>query len=181
MDINEQIAHNTGLIYKQLTAFNLLQDQDAESFAYEALYRAITTYKSDAGTAFSTYAVCCINNELRKHLRTLNRKRQFEIMSYDAPLLSDDSSCLADILEHPESVEQTLMSEEACRCIVAAFKDEYELLVPKHKKVIRMFYGYEGKVTQKDIATSVGVTQATVSKIVSAFKHRVKVRMEEYE
>lgn len=181
MDINDQIAKHKGLIYKQLTAFNLLQDQDAESFAYEALHRAITTFNSDTGAAFSTYAVCCINNELRKHLRTLNRKRQFELVSYDAPLLADDSSCLADILEHPESVEQTLLSEEACAHIVDAFKAEYKLLVPKHRRVIRMFYGYEGRMTQKEIATSVGFTQATVSKIVSAFRHRVKVRMEEQE
>lgn len=181
MDINDQIAKHTGLIYKQLTAFNLLYDQDAESFAYEALYRAITTFKAETGNAFSTYAVCCINNELRKHLRALNRKRQFEVISYDAPLLEDDSSCLADILEHPNSTEQVLMSEETCKHIVGAFKTEYALLVPKHQRVIRMFYGYEGKLTQREIATSVGFTQATVSKIVSAFKHRVKLRMEDYE
>lgn len=181
MDINDQIAEHTGLIYKQLAAFNLLYDQDAESFAYEALHRAITTYKSTAGTAFSTYAVCCINNELRKHLRTLSRKRQLEIVSYDAPLTSDEAYCLADTLEHPESVEQVLISDEASRHILRAFKAEYELLVPKHRKAIRMFYGYEGKVTQKDIAIAVGVTQATVSKIVSAFRHRVKLRMEEQE
>lgn len=181
MDINDQIAKHTGLIYKQLAAFNLLYDQDAESFAYEALYRAVTTYNSSNGTAFSTYAVCCINNELRKHLRTLNRKRQLEVVSYDAPLTADESYSLADTLEHPESVEQILLSDEASKRIIAAFKAEYELLIPKHRKAIRMFYGYDGKVTQKEIATSVGVTQATVSKIVSAFKHRVKLRMEEHE
>lgn len=181
MDINDQIAKHSGLIYKQLATFNLLYDQDAESFAYEALYRAITTYNGNAGTAFSTYAVCCINNELRKHLRTLNRKRQLEVVSYDTPLTSDDSYCLADTLEHPDSVEQLLLSDEASRNILAAFKAEYELLIPKHKKAIRMFYGYDGKVTQREIAISVGVTQATVSKIVSAFRHRVKLRMEEQE
>lgn len=181
MDVNDQIAKHSGLIYKQLTAFNLLYDQDAESFAYEALHRAVLTFKPEAGNAFSTYAVCCINNELRKHLRTLNRKRQIEIVSYDAPLTSDESYCLADTLEQPESVEQTLISEESSRYIIAAFKTEYALLSPKHQRVVRMFYGYEGKVTQREIATSVGVTQATVSKIVSAFKHRVKLRMEEQE
>ncbi len=181
MDINDQIAQHTGLVYKQLTVFNLLYDQDAESFAYEALYRAALTYDSTAGTAFSTYAVCCINNELRKHLRTINKKRQLDVVSYDAPISPNDAYCLADTLEHPESVEQTLLSEEASRRIVAAFKAEYELLSAKYKKVIRMFYGYDGKATQKEIATSVGFTQATVSKIVSAFKHRVKLRMEEQE
>ena len=86
MEVNDKIAANTGLIYKQLTAFNLLYDQDAESFAHEALWRAVKTFDESAGVAFSTYAVCCINNELRKHLRTLNRKRQLDVVSYDAPL-----------------------------------------------------------------------------------------------
>lgn len=177
MDINERIAKHSGLIYKQLTVFNLLYDQDAESFAYEALHRAIVTYDSNAGTAFSTYAVCCINNELRKHLRTLNRKRQLEVVSYDAPVSTDDSYSLADTLEHPESVEQTLLSEEARRNIIVAFKAEYMLLPQKHRMIIKLFY--DSSVTQREIANAVGVTQATVSKIVSAFKHRVKVRMEE--
>ena len=180
MDINDQIARHTGLIYKQLVAFDLRHDQDAESFAYEALYRAVVTYKDNMGTAFSTYAICCINNELRKYLRTLNRKRQLEVISYDAPLnASEESSCLADVLEHPNSVEQMLLADEHSRYIIESFKAEYRLLTDRHKAVIRMFY--DGKSTQKEIATSVGVTQATVSKIVSAFKHRVKLRMEEYE
>lgn len=181
MDINDQIANNTGLVYMQLSAFNLLYDQDAESFAYEALYRAVTTYNSEAGATFSTYAVCCINNALRKHLRTLSRKRQLEVVSYDAPVTNDESYCLSDTLEHPDTVEQILLSDEASKHILAAFSTEYNLLSPKHRKVVRMFYGYDGKATQKEIATSVGITQATVSKIVSAFKHRVKLRMEEYE
>lgn len=181
MDINDQIAENTGLIYRQLSAFNLLYDQDAESFAYEALYRAVITFNDTSGNAFSTYAVCCINNALRKHMRTLNRKRQLEIVSYDAPLTSDESYCLADTLEHPDSVEQVLLSDEASKNIMAAFRAEYELLVSKHKKVIRMFYSYDGKATQREIASAVGMSQATVSKIVSAFKHRVKLRMEEHE
>lgn len=182
MDINDKIAENTGLVYMQLTAFNLRYDQDAESFAYEALHRAIITFKPDNGVAFSTYAVCCINNELRKHLRTLNRKRQLDVVSYDAPAyITEDAPCLVDTLEHPSSVEQAFLSEEASRNILAAFKTEYNLLEPKHQRVIRMFYGYEGDRTQREIATAVGVTQATVSRIVSAFKHRVKLRMEEYE
>lgn len=182
MEVNDKIATNTGLVYRQLTAFNLLQDQDAESAAYEALWRAVTTFDTEAGVAFSTYAVCCINNELRKHLRTLNKKRQLDVVSYDAPLTPDeDAGRLADILEHPSSVEGTLISVEESMRIVQAFKEEYELLSPKHRATIRAFYLHDGKMTQKEIATSVGMTQATVSRIVSAFRHRVKLRMEETE
>lgn len=182
MDVNDKIAANTGLVYKQLTAFNLLHDQDAESFAHEALWRAVTTFDASTGVAFSTYAVCCISNELRKHLRTLNKKRQLDVVSYDAPLSSDEDSLrLADILVHPNSVECALISEEDSKRIIQAFKEEYGLLSPKHKEAIRAFYTRDGKVTQKEIATSVGLTQATVSKIVSAFRYRVKLRMEEQE
>lgn len=182
MDINDQIADNTGLIYKQLATFNLIYDQDAESFAYEALYNAILTYDSKAGVAFSTYAVCCINNALRKHLRSLNKKRQLDIVSYDAPISpNDDAMCLADILEHPESVEQLLLSEESCRRLLRAFKYEYVLLSPKHQEVIRTFYTIGNNATQQHIAKTVGLSQGAVSKIVSAFRHRIKLRMEEYE
>lgn len=182
MDINDQIANNTGLVYKQLTVFNLLQDQDAESYAYEALYNAVRTYDATTGTAFSTYAVCCINNALRKHLRTMNKKRQLDIVSYDAPMSqAEDSLCLADILEHHCSIEQSLLSKEKCGCILQAFEYEYNILSPKHQSVIRAFYQCGGKATQRDIAIAVGLTQATVSKIVSAFRYRVKLRMEEYE
>jgi DNA-directed RNA polymerase specialized sigma subunit len=104
------------------------------------------------------------------------------VVSYYAPLTSDDESlCLADILEHPISVESALISEETCKRVLDALQEEYEQLPEKHKRVIELFYDSDNKVTQKDIATSVGITQATVSKIVSAFRYRVKLRLEEYE
>ena len=182
MDVNDKIAANTKLIYKQLAAFNLLQDPDAESDAYEALWRSVTTFDTEAGVAFSTYAVCCINNALRKHLRTLNKKRQLDVVSYDAQLTPDDSaSCFADIIDYGSSAEQMLLSREESARIVRAFNEEYELLSPKHQETIRTFYVQDGKMTQKEIATSVGLTQATVSKIVSAFRYRVRLRMEESE
>lgn len=182
MDINDKIAENTGLIYKQLSKFNMLYDQDAESLAYEALYRAILTFDENAGAALSTYAVCCINNALRRHGRNTSRQQRIEVVSYDAPVHgSDGTLCLADILEHPDSVEPALIAEETNKQLLLAFKAEYEALSPKHKKVIRLFYRCDGKSTQKDIAKAAGLTQASVSKIVSAFRHRIKVRMEEYE
>ena len=92
MDINDQIAENTGLIYKQLAAFNLLYDQDAESFAYEALYRAITTYNKSAGTAFSTYAVPMISGEIKRFLRDdgmIKVSRSLKELSYKAYMMRE--------------------------------------------------------------------------------------------
>lgn len=181
MDINDKIAQHTGLVYKQLTAFNLLYDQDAESFAYEALYNAVITYDEKAGTAFSTYAVCCINNALRRHLRTLNKKRQLEVVSYDAPITSDtDSPAMLDVIPQLYTVEDALLCTESCEFIRKAVVEEYEKLSEKHKVVVRLFLTSSMGMNQQTIAKSAGVTQATVSKIISAFRHKVKQRLEEY-
>lgn len=180
MDINDMIAKNKGLVYKQLHAFQLLYDQDAESFAYEALYNAILTYNKDAGIAFSTYATCVINNALRHHLRSLNKKRQLDVISYYTPLSPDDedSACLVDVLVHPDDAESILIDKESRAIINKAFSEEYKLLPDKHKKVAYLFFAV-GNMTQQDIAKSAGITQATVSKIISAFRHRLKIRLEE--
>lgn len=179
MDINEQIRRNKGLIYKQLHSFQLTYDQDAESTAYEALYKALQTYDEKTGTAFSTYAICVINNALRHHLRSLNKKRQLEVVSYYTPLSPDDESvCLVDVLVHPDDAESTLIDKESRAVINKAFNEEYELLSEKHKKVVDLFFVI-GDMKQQDIAKEAGITQATVSKVISAFRHRLKIRLEE--
>lgn len=181
MDVNDKIRENTGLVYKQLFAFQLTYDQDAESYAYEALYNAVITYDDTTGTAFSTYAVCCINNALRKHLRTLNKKRQLDIISYDTPITSDDeSSTMLDIIPQLYTVEDMLLCTESCYFIRNVLVDEYEKLSEKHKVIIRLYLTRKADMNQQAIAKAAGVTQATVSKIISAFRHKIKQRLEEY-
>ena len=179
MDINEHIRKNKGLIYKQLNSFQLTYDQDAESTAYEALYKAIQTYDEKTGTAFSTYAICVINNALRHHLRTLNKKRQLDVISYHTPLSPDDDSvCLVDVLVHPDDAESMLIDKESRVIINRAFSEEYAMLSYTHKKVVSLFF-IDGDMKQQDIAKEAGITQATVSKVISAFRHRLKIRLEE--
>lgn len=180
MDINDKIAKNKGLIYKQLRSFQLAYDQDAESTAYEALHKAILTYNESTGTAFSTYATCVISNALRHHLRSLNKKRQLDVISYYTPLSPDDedSACLVDVLVHPDDAESTIIDMESRATINKAFSEEYTLLSDKHKKVVDLFFDRDD-MTQQEIAKAAGVTQATVSKIISAFRHRLKIRLEE--
>lgn len=181
MDVNDKIFENTGLIYKQLHTFQLTNDQDAESFAYEALYNAVTTYDCNTGTAFSTYAVCCINNALRKHLRTLSKKRQLEVVSYDTPIASDeDSPTMLEVIPQLYTVEDMLLCMESCNFIRNVVVDEYERLSEKHQVIVRLFLTRKEDMNQQAIAKAAGVTQATVSKIISAFRHKIKQRLEEY-
>lgn len=179
MDINTKISMNKGLVYKQLHAFQLLYDQDAESYAFEALHKAVLTFNESAGTAFSTYAVCVINNALRKHLRTLSRKRQLDVVSYYTPVAQGDKELLLlDTLMQRESAEDYVVGDERYNSILAVVHEEYELLSNTHRKILRAFYS-NASLNQQDIAKAAGVTQATVSKVISAFRHRIRVRLEE--
>lgn len=183
--INDKIAANSGLVYQQLTKFQMLHDQDAESFAYEALYRAVVTYDESTGNAFSTYAVCCISNALRKHLRTFNKKRTLDVVSYHTPVITEcdgDDIYLIDVLTNAiDDAETTLICNEECAKIYRAFEAERELLSPLHRKIIDVFYNADGKLSQKEVGAIVGTTQVTVSRAISQFRNRLKIRLEEQE
>lgn len=182
-DINDRIAANTGLVYQQLTRFQMLNDQDAESYAYEALYRAVITFDESSGNAFSTYAVCCISNALRKHLRTFNRKRTLDVISYHEPIATEcdgDDIYLIDVLANAvDDAETTLICSDECARIYKAFEAERALLSPLHRKIIDVFYESDGKMSQRDVGAIVGTTQVTVSRAISQFRHRLKNRLEE--
>ena len=58
--IDSLIEQNKGLVYKQLHRFNLIDDHDAESLAFEALSKAISTYNSNAGTKLCCFGHTCL-------------------------------------------------------------------------------------------------------------------------
>lgn len=180
--INDKIDANKGLVYQQLFRFQMLNDQDAESFAYEALYRAVITFDDSTGNAFSTYAVCCISNALRKYLRYLNRKQQLDVRSYHAPLdlSGEEDGSFIDVMDVAiADAETIIISNEECARIYKAFNEERELLSPLHRKIIDIHYEADGRLAQSEIGKRVGTSQVTVSRAIRQFQHRLKNRLEE--
>ena len=181
MDINDKIAENLGLVYQQLIRFKLSTDQDAESYAYEALYNAIRTYDESTGAAFSTYATCVIANTLRMHLRKMNKKRQLEVVSYDAPVTNgEDSATIVDTLRQAEDTESIVLFNELSDVVADSFRKVYNTLNDTHKRVISMWYASDYKMTQVEIANALRLSQPTVSKALSHFKYKLKLELEEY-
>lgn len=181
MDINDKIAENVGLVYQQLARFKLSDDQDAESFAYEALYKAVLTYDSNTGNAFSTYAVCVIANTLRKHIRSKNRKRQLSIISYDETIPGDDTNrSILDTIVFANDAEAEVLFNELTGTVRNAWLAVYKSLPESNRKVVSVWYASGCKMTQREIADKVHVSQANVSRVLSIFKHKLKVELEEY-
>ena len=181
-DVNKQIKNNLGLVYQLLNKFELAEDQDAESIAYEALHKSILTYKQTRGNAFSTYATCVISNALRGHLREKNKKRQLQCISMYTPISQEeDTGYLIDTIGTLDSTEDIICAKELKEAAYDAIgRLLEEMTSDNQKKIIIMWLESSGSATQKEIAKAVGVTQAAVSRYISSFKYNLLLELEDF-
>ena len=179
MDIDEEILNNKGLVYSQLHRFNLVNNQEAESYAFEALYKAIQTFDTTKDIALSTYATVCIYNALGSYLRSYNRKRQLCVVSYHTVI--DESNCPYLLF-----LKSTCDTEEYCikqelykevRRIVAEQIDK--LSNKKHAQIIRAWKNSDFTASTVDIAIITHVSQSYVSQIINVFKYSIKKQLED--
>lgn len=181
-DINAQIASNVGLIFKQLKKFNLARDPEAESIGYEALYNALLTYDQSKNIQFSTYASVCIYNALGSYVRTLNKQRQLEVISYNNIAFSDDGTEheYVDFISADTDLESDFMHRELRMLLVQEFNNLYdELTNDKHKSIVSIWRDSEYEASMVSIAKEVGVSQPYVSQVINSFKFNLRKRMEE--
>ena len=181
--IDDKIAANTGLIFAQLNKFNLAKDPEAESIGYEALYNAILTYDQSKKVQFSTYASVCIYNALGSYVRTQNKQRQLEVISYNNVAFSEDGTDheFVDFFEAPTSVEGDYIRQERCMLVRQVVKEQYDKLTnEKHKSIVMLWCRSGYSMTSVAIAKEIGVSQAYVSQVINGFKFKLRKRLEEY-
>lgn len=182
-DINDKIASNVGLIFKQLNKFNLAKDPEAESIGYEALYNAILTYDQSKSVQFSTYASVCIYNALGSYVRTQNKQRQLDVISYNNVAYTEDGTDheFVDFISSQSDVEQEYMKKELHRLVREEFQKQYDMLTnEKHKSIISLWRDSEYEASMVSIAKQVGVSQPYVSQVINSFKFNLRKRLEEH-
>lgn len=178
-EIDDLIEQNKGLVYSQLLKFYLVHDQEAESIAYWALYTAIKTYKKSENVLLSTYATVCIYNALGDYVRSLNKKRQLDLVSYNAPMT--EGLEYGEILSSKESAEDVVIHDELVTKTKQAIKEIIEGTTnARHLEIIAIFVDNDYKVSATDIAKKIGVSQSYVSQALAEFKGKLKRRMEAY-
>ena len=77
--IEECIEQHKGLVYSTLINLRCVNSDEAQSVAFEALWRAIETFDSTRGTQFSTYAVKCIQNAVYSLFRKWKEIHESEV------------------------------------------------------------------------------------------------------
>ena len=139
--------------------------EDLVSIGTIGLIKAVNTYRLDKNIKLATYASRCIDNEILMYLRKTKRKKSevsFEdSLSYD----SDGNELhLEDVLGTEKDIVTKGLDDELDRNLMIT---EIEKLAPRDKEIIELRYGLNKKkeMTQKDVATLLGISQSYISRI----------------
>ena len=164
---NKLIEHNLRLVVFLAKKYdNTSTDlEDLVSIGTIGLIKAINTYRLDKNIKLATYASRCIDNEILMYLRKTKRKRtevSFEdSLSFDA---DGNELHLEDVLGTDSDIVTKGLDEELDKSMML---EEIEKLNPRDKEIIELRYGLNGKseMTQKDVASLLGISQSYISRI----------------
>ncbi len=160
------IEHNLRLVAHIVKKYyNVPCDSDdLVSIGTIGLIKAIDSYDTGKSTKLSSYASRCIENEILMYLRS--RKKNALDISLDDTIDTDKDGnaltlidILADDADIPEQIALKLNSER-----VSAY---LEKLPERERSIIVMRYGLGGEepLTQKQIASMLGISRSYVSRI----------------
>ena len=148
--------------------------EDLVSIGSVGLIKGVNTYKLDKNIKLATYASRCIDNEILMFLRK-NKKRRGEISFEDN--LSFDSEGnelhLEDVLGTDSDIVTKGLEEETDKRLLY---EEIEKLNDRDKKIMIMRYGLYNteEMTQKDVASLLGISQSYISRIEKKVIRRLK-------
>ena len=150
--------------------------EDLVSIGTIGLIKGVSTYKLDKNIKLATYASRCIDNEILMFLRK-NKKKKGEVsfednLSYDS---EGNELHLEDILGTSDDIVTRPLEEELERKILYR---ELSNLNDRDKQIMTMRYGLLGQkeMTQKEVASSLGISQSYISRIEKKVISRLKLQ-----
>ena len=173
---NELTLHNMRLVAHVAKKYQNSEEdmEDLISIGTIGLMKAIATYKEDYGSRLATYAARCIDNELLMYFRA-KKKVSREVSLYEPigmdkegnqihllDIVESEEPDVVELLEHTRQIEKLLG-------LVPKVLQERELFIIVHR------YGLFGnkEMTQREIASAVGISRSYVSRIEKVFANKV--------
>ena len=174
------IEHNLRLVVYiakkfENTGINL---EDLISIGTIGLIKAINTFKADKNIKLATYASRCIENEILMYLRKTSSQKQ-EI-SIDEPLNTDydgNELVLSDILGSDTDQIQKIIDDEVDRELL---HKAISRLNEREREIMVLRFGLAGtnELTQKEVATKLGISQSYISRLEKKIILRLKKDMD---
>ena len=174
------ITHNLRLVVYIARKFDAVGAgiEDLISIGTIGLIKAVNTFSPEKNIKLATYASRCIENEILMYIRkTANQKGE---MSLDEPLNVDwdgNELLLSDVLgSDADLVGRGVEQDDECRTL----REMVNRLPPREKQIMEMRFGLQGEeeLTQKQVATKLGISQSYISRLEKRIICRLKVEME---
>ena len=164
---NKLIEHNLRLVVFLSKKYEgtKIDLEDLVSIGSIGLIKGINTFKGDKNIKLATYCSRCIDNEILMHIRK-NKKRNLDV-SLDESLSFDKEGnelTLKDVLGTEEDIVTKGIEEQDLKKIMM---EEIDKLNDRDKDIIVKRYGLDGneELTQKDVASLLGISQSYISRI----------------
>ncbi len=154
-DIEQLLVAHKNLIYHMLSKTGQLQNQDAESAAWEALWDAINLFDVFCKTQFSTYACTLIKNAIYDTIRKQN-KLLAEIQ------LEDDQVYIFDLHEADQV--------DTVRLIENIYKSYISRKTGLVKDILLVWYGASFEISQREIADRCHCSISYVGRVQQSFR-----------
>jgi len=153
--------------------------EDLISIGTIGLIKSVNTYNPEKNIKLATYASRCIENEILMYLRR-NNKTKLEV-SIDEPLNVDwdgNELLLSDILGTDEDIIYRDLEHEVERKLLMK---AIAKLSEREKTIINLRFGFgtpDGEeMTQKEVATLLGISQSYISRLEKKIMKRLKREM----
>ncbi len=174
---NILIERNMRLVAHVLKKYQTLDDdpEDLISIGTIGLIKAITTFNPKKGNRLAAYASKCVENEILMYLRS--KKKSSRDVSLYEPIGTDHEGNdirLYDVIESEEAeVPDKIYLKDNIRLLYTHLESS---LTKREQLVLRQRYGlYNCKpCTQKEIATTLGISRSYVSRIEKTAIEKLK-------
>ena len=173
------IEHNLRLVVYiarrfENTGINL---EDMISIGTIGLIKAISTYRLDKNIKLATYASRCIENEILMHIRKISNQKTE--VSLDEPINMDydgNELLLSDVLGTDEDIIFRSMEDDVDLCLL---RDALCQLPQREREIVEMRFGLAGRkeLTQKEVATKMGISQSYISRLEKRIMLRLRKEM----
>ena len=177
---NKLVEHNLRLVAHIIKKYYGAQSEqdDLVSIGTIGLIKAINTYQPDKKTRLSSYASRCIENEILMHFRSAKKRAQDVALNETIDTDKDGNPLtLMDIMAVDDTILDNLEIKLNSKKL-GQFIDEE--LSEREKTVIVLRYGLNGikPLTQKEVASRLGISRSYVSRIETKALRQLRKRFE---
>lgn len=175
------ILHNIRLVLNEIKRrFSTVEYDKRDLFQIGCigLIKAAETFDVSKKVNFSTYATCCVDNEILMFLRKLKKDELVDsldtVISYNR---EGEELKIEDILSDDTDIVEEYTNNETIYIIGEIVKD----LPERDREIVMLYFGFynDQTYTQTEIANMVSITQPIISRIITKVVKQVRKQLEE--